>query len=68
MTFSQRPGETGGADISRMASHNRRWPAIEAEIAARDIVCFNCHRERRWGPVRKPRRFRRAGHPMVIHS
>jgi hypothetical protein len=40
MTFSQRPGETGGADISRMASHNRRWPAIEAEIAARDIVCF----------------------------
>jgi hypothetical protein len=71
MTFSQRPGETGGADVSRMASRKRRWAVIEAEIATRDIVCFNCHRERRWGgerqrPARKPRRFKHAGHPVVM--
>lgn len=71
MTFSQRPGEHGGADIPKMASGKRRWAVIEAEIATRDLICANCHRERRWGgerqrPARKPRRFKHAGHPVVI--
>ena len=70
MTFSQRAGQHGGADISRMASGTRRWAAIEAEIRTRDIMCANCHRERRWGAgargTARKRVFRRAGHTPLV--